>query len=159
MSAQKQSFSSNFLMIHVIGLGILFLLWLFTLIILILNSMAEWCTYGTSCIFNTVNDTCSLFVDNRTIIIDKTTASPSALYYCYNNSTITCYYAKDPSSIGDILGDYYKTNCQSGNGIVVVEGLIFAMTCIPLLLYFGYHLTVFINERKKKRDLKPEANT
>ena len=132
----------------------LFLLWLFTLTTLILNSMVKWCTYGTSCIFNTVNDTCSLFVDNRTIVIDKTAASPSALYYCYNNSTITCYYAKDPNSIGDILGDYYTNQCQSGISIVVANAMTFAMASLPLVMYLSYHLAVYFRERNTKNDTK-----
>uniref|UniRef100_A0A6C0JV76 Uncharacterized protein n=1 Tax=viral metagenome TaxID=1070528 RepID=A0A6C0JV76_9ZZZZ len=78
----------------------------------VIMSTVTNCAYWATCSFSTVNDTCFLSVDNRTITLDKHSASASALYSCVNNLNIKCFYANSRDAIGESLGDYYKTGCR-----------------------------------------------
>jgi hypothetical protein len=125
-----------FIPLYTSNATIVFLLWIFSIIFI---SMYKPCSYGTTCQFTTINETCSLSVDNKTMIIDKFTASPAALYACYNNSTITCYYSRVADTSGNVLGDLYQDRCKANGWTYAVTTLIFLS--IVVVTTFGYHIS------------------
>lgn len=106
------------------------------------------CSYGTNCHFSTFNDTCFLSVDNRTLQIDRDTAAPDALVACIRNSTIACYYSKSRDSIGQSLGDYYKTKCTD-HYFDILSGLIITNSVV-LTVIVVFSVIVLVVDCSKK---------
>uniref|UniRef100_A0A6C0JU09 Uncharacterized protein n=1 Tax=viral metagenome TaxID=1070528 RepID=A0A6C0JU09_9ZZZZ len=131
--------SMVFMSLWIIGIVFDGLIWILTLVTL---SGYNKCSYGTSCQFSNVNDTCFLAVDNTTTILDKMTASPTALHACFTNSTITCYYSKVADSRGDVLGNYYKSSCFDNYNNFMSQ--IVAFTSPPIVSFIFFPILAYL---------------